>query len=597
MKLCHRESVLYGGLNRRSNGEDNVKAFLRRRAKLLLFGCLPVLILLGAGGWWGYRWMRKPPAPARLVEVSRGDVEIIVAESGVLEPLRKVEVKSKIAGRILSLNVEAGDVVREGQLIAQIDPVEVEASLRQQEAQLRAALARLEQAKLLSGYQGEDVSAQIAQARNAVRTAELRYQQALREAQTQPELTQAALEQSETSYQAAVDGLNLLLRVTHPQQRTDAQAAVNEARAQRDDARRQLDRQRQLLAKGFVSQREVDLAATQLTAVEARLQQAEQRLQTLEEQQRLQRADAEARVKQAKAALEQARAQAKRDELRQREVEAARTALEDARLRLKLAEANRVQLPVRQKEVQQAQAAVEQLQSALKEARTRLADTTIRAPMSGVVTQRYIESGELVTSGVATFSSGMPLVQIADLSKMRIKLQVNEVDIGKVQVGQKVEIRLDSLRDEVFEGRVRKVAPASTVQQGAVGGAVIKFPVEVEIAKPDPRMKPGMSAKCRIIVERQQNVLRLPREALEFVDASTAKVAVVHREMVNGQPVDKNETRTVKTGLRGDAFVEIVDGLKEGEKVRPQPFRGPKRQQFEMSVGASSGEREQEQRQ
>lgn len=570
-----------------------MRAFLRRRVKLLLFGCLPLLILLGAAGWWGYRWLNKPAPPPRLVEVSRGDVEIIVAESGVLEPLRKVEVKSKIAGRILSLDVEAGDVVREGQLIARIDPVEVEASLRQTEAQLRAALARLEQARLLSEYQPSDTAAQIEQARNAVRTAEIRYQQALREAQTQPEVTRAALEQAEASYQAAVDNLNLLLKVTHPQLRTDARAAVDEARAQRDDARRQLERQRQLLAKGFVSQREVDLAATQLTAAEARLQQAEQRLQTLEEQLRLQKAEAESRVKQAKATLDQARAQAKRDELRLREVETARAALEDARMRLKLAEANRVQLPVREKEVLQAQAAVEQLQSALKEARARVADTTIRAPMSGVVTQRYIESGELVTSGVATFSSGMPLVQIADLSRMRIKLQVNEVDIGKVKVGQKVEIRLDALRDEVFEGRVRKVAPASAVtQQGVPGGAVIKFPVEVEIEKPDPRMKPGMSAKCRIIVERRQNVLRLPKEALQFVDANTAKVSVVHREVVNGKTVDKNETRTVKTGLRGDAFVEVVDGLKEGEKVRPQPFTGPNRQQFEMRVTASSEEGE-----
>jgi len=575
-----------------------VRAFLRRRAKLLLFGCLPFLVLLGAAGWWGYSWLNKPAPPPRLVEVSRGDVEIIVAESGVLEPLRKVEVKSKIAGRILSLDVEAGDVVHKGQLIARIDPVEVESSLRQTEAQLRAAIARLEQAKLLSGYQPADTAAQIEQARNAVRTAEIRYQQALREAQTQPEVTQAAIEQAEASYQSAIDNLNLLLKVTHPQLRTDAQAAVDEARAQRDDARRQLERQKQLLAKGFVSQREVDLATTQLTAAEARLQQAEQRLQTLEEQLRLQRAEAESRVKQAKATLDQARAQAKRDELKLREVETARAALEDARMRLKLAEANRVQLPVREKEVLQAQAAVEQLQSALKEARTRLADTTIRAPMSGVVTQRYIESGELVTSGVATFSSGMPLVQIADLSRMRIKLQVNEVDIGKVQVGQKVEIRLDALRDEVFEGRVRKVAPASSVtQQGAPGGAVIKFPVEVEIEKPDPRMKPGMSAKCRIIVERRQNVLRLPKEALQFVDASTARVSVVHREVVNGKTVDKNETRTVKTGLRGDAFVEILSGLKEGEKVRPQPFTGPKRQQFEMHVTASSEEGEREQTQ
>lgn len=573
-----------------------MKEFIRRRIRLLLFGCLPLILLTGYGGWRLYGWMRKSPIPPRLIAVARGDVEVIVSESGVLEPLRKVEVKSKIAGRILSLNVEAGDVVREGQLVAQIDPMEVEANLRQTEAQLRAARARLEQARLLSGYQQEDTASQIQQARNAVRTAELRYQQVLRDVQTQPEITQAALDQAEASYQSATDNLNLLIKVTHPQLRTDAQAAVNDARAQRDEARRQLDRQKQLLAKGFVSQREVDLAATQLTSAEARLQQVEQRLQTLEEQLRLQRAEAEARVKQAKATLEQARAQAKRDELRLQEVQSAYAALEDARQRLKLAEASRVQLPVRQKDVLQAQAAVEQLQSALREARTRLSDTTIRAPMGGVITQRYIESGELVTSGVATFSSGMPLVQIADLSRMRIKLQVNEVDISKIKVGQKVEVRLDAVPGEVFDGYVRKVAPASAAgAQGQPGfGAVIKFPVEVEIANPDPRMKPGMSAKCRIIIAQRKNVLRLPKEALQLADASTAKVNVVHRQQINGRVVDKNETRTVKTGLRGDTFVEILSGLKEGDQVKPQPFKGPKRQQFEINIGGPGEERRNE---
>lgn len=561
------------------------------KLRCLLVGCLPIVAVAGLGGWWGYRLLRKPAAAPRLISVTRGEVEVLVAESGVLEPLRKVEVKSKIAGRILSLNVEAGDRVQEGQLIAQIDPVEVEASLCQTEAQLRSAVARLEQAELLSRYQPTDVETQLEQARNALRTAEIRYQQAIREAQTQPQLSQAALEQAESAYQAAQENLNLLVRVTHPQLRTDAQTAVREARAQRDDARRPLERQQQLFAKGFVSQREVDLAQTQLTAAEARLQQAEQRLQTLEEQLRLQQAEAEARVRQARAALEQARAQAQREELRQQEVEAARAALQDARARLRLAEANRVQMNVRQKEVQQARAAVEQLQSALEEARTRLADTTIRAPMSGVVTQRYIESGELVTSGVATFSSGMPLVQIADLSRMRIKLQINEVDIGKVQVGQRVEIRLDALRDEVFEGRVRKVAPASAaVQQAAPGGAVIKFPVEVEIEKPDPRMKPGMSAKCQIIVARRRNVLRLPIEALQIVSPNTAKVKLVRRQMVNGKIEEREEERTITIGLRGDAFVEVIAGLQEGDTVRPQPFTGPKRQQFEMNFGASAGE-------
>src|SRR5439155_827271 len=84
----------------------------------------------------------------------------------------------------------------------------------------------------------------------------------------------------------------------------------------------------------------------------------------------------------------------------------------------------------------------------------------ILAPMAGTVTKRYIEAGELVTSGIATFSSGMAIVQIADLSRMRVVCEINEVDVARVRVGQRAEILLDAARGQRYPGSVVSVAPA-----------------------------------------------------------------------------------------------------------------------------------------
>src|SRR5262249_6937450 len=153
------------------------------------------------------------------------------------------------------------------------------------------------------------------------------------------------------------------------------------------------------------------------------------------EQNRLEVANAESRVRQDEAALETAKANLSQIAISQHELAAARAAVRQADAAYQVALKGRIQNQMRLDEVREAQATVTQLENQLREVEVRQHDTTLLATMTGVVTKRYIEQGELVTSGVSTFSSGTPVLQIADLSRMLVKMSVNEVDVQKLHVG------------------------------------------------------------------------------------------------------------------------------------------------------------------
>src|SRR5438105_13290512 len=115
----------------------------KRRQGYLLLTTLLSAVLLTAVGWWAFRWFHGgPPPPARSETVRRGDVEILVTETGTIEPLKQVEVKSKVAGRISRLLVDEGARVTAGHLLAEIDPTEVNSKVAQLQAQHASARAR-----------------------------------------------------------------------------------------------------------------------------------------------------------------------------------------------------------------------------------------------------------------------------------------------------------------------------------------------------------------------------------------------------------------------------------------------------------------------
>lgn len=144
-------------------------------------------------------------------------------------------------------------------------------------------------------------------------------------------------------------------------------------------------------------------------------------------------------------------------------------------------------------------------------AEERIVSSKVKAPMSGLVTQRLVEEGVLVTSGISSYTSGTDLFQIGDPSTKIIRANISEVDIGKVFVGSPVRITLDAYPDTTFAGKIRHISPVGKLQTGR---NVVSFNTEIEIVDKDPRLQPGMSCDVDVILAEADKVLFLPLEAV-----------------------------------------------------------------------------------
>jgi HlyD family secretion protein len=539
-----------------------------------VLGCsvaLGALLICGGVGWIiaGTRVRANPSANERTFTVERGDITVEVSESGAVEPVRVVEIKSRVPGRIETLLVDEGAIVEQGQLLARIDPREIKQQVEQGSAQVESARASAQRARIALEMEAQ-------QARLQLQQAQIRYEQALREAETQPTLTQTALKNAENALKSAQENLRLLREVKHPQERVELANALRDAETRLQEARRNYERLQALLEKGYVSRQQVDAAQTQLVAAESQLRNLQQRQQQLAQQHAIELENARLQVESAQSDLERARASAVQDELKRKALEAARADLERARLRLR-------DIEMRQLELQQARASEKQAVSQFQNLMIQLSETDVRAPIRGVVTRRYREVGELVMSGTTGFGEGTPILQVADLSQMRVRLNLNELDVAKVRVGMPVEITVDALPQRKFRGVVRKIAPAaqSNPQQQTASLGVVKFAVEVYLNQTDDALRPGMTARCRVITARKANALRLPLEALgKEGDRDYVLRIVPNQTEPNGKP--KTEKVFVKVGLRSASHAEILDGVREGDKVLKPPFSGPQRRQFEF---------------
>jgi membrane fusion protein, macrolide-specific efflux system len=263
----------------------------------------------------------------------------------------------------------------------------------------------------------------------------------------------------------------------------------------------------------------------------------------------------------------------RRDVARQEaEMEQARLAAEYAALQLGRSEkaqavaiASQSELDQARHEAAAARARLEMGKVALATARDRLRYTSIEAPIAGTVTQRNINPGEVVVPGVTSTFEGKPLLVIADLSTLLVKIDLNQIDVARVRKGQKADITVDALPGKKYTAHVTKVAPAAVA--GAHGQGPDVFPVEAELdgAQDLADIKPGMTADVRIVVATEKNVLLLPIEAV-VTSKDQSKVTVIADE--GGQ---KTVPRDVTVGARNDRDVEIKTGVRLGEKVLISP--------------------------
>ncbi|HEY7574674.1 MAG TPA: efflux RND transporter periplasmic adaptor subunit [Thermoanaerobaculia bacterium] len=205
----------------------------------------------------------------------------------------------------------------------------------------------------------------------------------------------------------------------------------------------------------------------------------------------------------------------------------------------------------------------------------------VASPMDGVVITRGIELGQTVTSGVSSFNEGTVLFTVADLKTLLIKVNLNEVDIAKVQVGQPVRVTLDAYPQKVFTGKVRFVAPAAKLVE-----KIKVFEVEVALDELSESFRTGMSANVEILGEKRDKALSIPLEALQKREGDTvayvlkgnlpAEKIASAKEGLSGRNKffwlsdhwkDYFDAVPVKAGIATLEKVEILGGLKAGQQV------------------------------
>lgn len=217
---------------------------------------------------------------------------------------------------------------------------------------------------------------------------------------------------------------------------------------------------------------------------------------------------------------------------------------------------------------------------------TQLEDYTIKSPIDGTVVTKNKKQGDKIESGgggqssasASSSTSSNVLAVIYDMSSLCIQLDIDELDVKKVAVGQMVEITADAVEGKTYSGVVENVSVNGTV--GTNG--VTTYPAKVRIQDADDQLLPGMNVDAEITVEQADNVIAVPMNAVNRGDTVYVK----------GDKTDQNDkapegykTVSVETGINNGSFIEIKSGLNENDVVYVTPSSGDDQQQMMPGMG------------
>jgi HlyD family secretion protein len=368
----------------------------------LLMSLVLVLVLGGAagGGYLYYEGQQQPPRYLTAA-IERGAITTTVNATGVVNAVTTVQVGSQVSGTIQKLFVDFNSPVKEGEVIAQIDPAPLATKVAQGRANVASAMAAV----------------QVAQATTIN--------------------AKAAVETAQANAESA-------------------RANIDKSKVALADARRILDRNKEMTRKSLIAQNDLDTAQMTYDGAVAQLKASEAQL------------------------------------------EAAAGQLKSASAQQRLAAAQELA----------AAAQVDQAKAALQAAELDLEHTTIRAPVNGIVVSRSVDVGQTVA---ASLQAPVLFLIAQDLTQMQVDTNVSEADIGRVRVGQRVTFTVDAYQNITFTGEVTQVRNAPITVQN-----VVTYDAVVQVANPDLRLKPGMTANVSFLVAERQDVIKVPTAALRF---------------------------------------------------------------------------------
>ena len=207
----------------------------------------------------------------------------------------------------------------------------------------------------------------------------------------------------------------------------------------------------------------------------------------------------------------------------------------------------RLQEGVSEEEILLAQLQVQQAQLSLDQAQHQLEGTVLVAPHQGTITLVGIQEGEL--------TGGQPAFVLTDLSRYHVEVDVDEIDIGRVAVGQRVTVALDALPGEGLAGEIDQIASTAQTETG-----IVSYRVTVSLLPTEALLRSGMTANVEIVTESRENVLLVPNRFVS-IDRLTGRTFVDKLVGNEIQPVE------IQVGLRDEVYSEVLAGLQEQDTI------------------------------
>lgn len=494
-------------------------------------------VLVLAGGSFAV-FRRQPPTLDVVVPVERTVISSISA-SGRLRGRVETSVGARVSGRVASVPVREGDRVRAGQVLARLDDDVLRSQLAQAEDTVRTA------------------QAQLAQATDALVTAKTQVAVAARP----PLRSDVGRLKADTSQAVAVAEARLagshqklifaqrrlaeLRKGPREEEIAAAEAQVQQNQASLQQAERDLRRQQALVKEGAVSQASADQAETNFWVAKRTLENAQARLRQL---------TAGTRPEQ----LEQAEADVRAAEADVRAAEATVTGAKasgSAQLTSLLANPRPEDVTVAKSRVGEAERAREvaqarlvEAQRALDVARKRLEDVIVVAPFEGTITQILTEAG-------AVTGPSAPLMRLVRTGIPEIRIDLDEINLGKLQTGQEAVVSCEAFPGETFRAKVHEIGAQVDTDRGTVE-------VRLTPIAPPKWLRPGQTLSVNITLGEPTQRLVVPLTAVTTVGGISTLLAVKDGVI---------EKRTLKTGPPGPDGIPVIEGLGAGEPVLPNP--------------------------
>ncbi|MFQ6065780.1 MAG: efflux RND transporter periplasmic adaptor subunit [bacterium] len=421
-------------------------------------------------------------------------------KKGTSVPVKVATVKRGEISQELSLTADVGpqsSVTIVPKVGGTLEEIKVKLGDRVKEGQ---AIAKIESREFLLGVKQAEAAFSAAQTQwNLVR------------ATAQTEFF-SNLEQVQAALKMAQSNLDKIRKGAREEEIERADAAYQQALANAQTMEKDLNRARDNYEKGAISDQQFDRAQLQFKVAQAQLESAKANLDLIKKGAR------EEDIKVVEAQVEQTQAQLK--------------SLESLK-KAKSWEAK----------IAGVQAQAEQAEVALGLAKIRLEDCTIKAPISGIISKRFVDAGAMV-------GPTQPLVSIVDIDTVKLLTHVSDEDLNKVKLTQKVEVKVGTYLNKSYEVKEININPVMDPLSR-------KIEVNIRIPNPDYLIKPGMFPKIRLLGE-QKNVLLIPK---------TAVIKKEGEERVFVVQDNRAHLQKVTLGLEKDQLVQILEGLKEGDQV------------------------------